>query len=253
MRVWARRLAWARSGMRKRLARAGLGGIPVAPLLALSLFSCAAGPRLASESTQIARNLEIEVNGVKCVGTCVFKQAPRYEIKIRSKADMDFLLIRTCHRSEAKEREGTDYKWTYEPTRQEQDRACPIRLTGLEEGKGRISTGFIDFTDARKTLEVALQCNGKALLGVRGVAACEAAAGLLQAIEFNAPVRYSTQSSLGPAQSKHCDTFKTQDGKRFEYVMPQGECTITFEEDAAPYRQLRLNTYGFVRYQAGEF
>jgi hypothetical protein len=226
------------------------------PLLALAgalfISSCVTA-RFQAGKTIYARNLEIEVNGVKCSGTCVAERAPKYEIKIKSVGDMDFLLVRTCHQSFKRENEGTDFKWTFTPVAgKEYNRGCPARYTGIDKEKGRGALGWIDFQDPRKTLPACLQCNGRSYCAP-GVSACESAQGLVQGITFTAPVTYSTRSTIGEERTRECDTFKTTDGKTFEFRTPIDECTVTFEEKAPPYRQHRLSTYGFEQFRAGEF
>jgi hypothetical protein len=232
--------------------------VTAAILVMAALSSCASSVRLdGSSDVFYARNMTMEVNGMKFFGTGVVPRADRYEIKLKSEGKMDFLLVRSCHQSFKREDEGNDYKFTYVPVPGKEDnRACPLRFTGLEKDKGRTAQGWLDFQDPRKQLPGCAQCNGQRICGP-GVIACEAAEGALTGVSFDVPVDSDATSALegdlGIARTKACDVLHSADSQNFEFKMPRGECTITIQEKQAPYRQMRLSIYGFQQYQAGRF
>lgn len=192
-----------------------------------------------------ARNIEFEISGAKCRGTCVVARAPKYEIRIKSRGDLDFLLIRSCHREISREKEGDEFRFTYEPVPGVEDnRACPLSFVGVEKGKNRRALGWVGFQDPRRVLGASTKFNGK-VAGSPGVSAVESGAGLIQRIEFDVPVEVEAP---GPG----CNVFTTQDSRAFEFKIPRGSCTVLFMERALPNRTHTLFTYGYDEILPGE-
>jgi hypothetical protein len=216
--------------------------IVAAFLIALWLCGCAVSPPIKlDESKHYARNAEMEINGTKARATVVVARAPKYEIRIRSAGNMDFLLVNTCAREQIVERAGDDFRYTFEPNVIETSRACPIKFTGVEKGRNRRTVGWIDVEDPRHELGAELCCNGRCAKA-SGVSACESGAGLIQRITFQTPALSSTKS----AENLDCKPLETKDGGlSFEFRQPRGECTHAFMELADPGRTHRLSTFGF--------
>lgn len=213
-----------------------------AALLAYLLTGCASIPPVKIDDSKFyARNAQMEVNHVKGRGTLVIPRNGIYEIRIKSEADMDFLLIQSCSREVAVEKAGDDFTYRYVPAPGlEDNRACPLSFIGIEKGQGRRSVGWLDFQDSeRYDMPAETCCNGVCSTSP-GVSACESGQGLLQRIAFHEPVYYDTarpECVLTGAVSG--------EGEEIEFKIPRGECTHLFVTKGSPHRWHRLSTYGF--------
>ncbi len=194
-------------------------------------------PQVVMEDKFYSRNADFEVNGFKGFGTVVVPRAASYDIRIRSAADMDFLLIDTCGREVAIEKAGDDFRYQYTPNVVETTRACPIGFVGVEKGKNRRTVGWLDTEDPRHLMQAQLCCNG-GCKAVNGVSACESGSGLIQRITFPGAM---IESSPDP----ECNIAPSADGLMYEFKIPRGECTHVFMEKAAPHRTHRLSTFGY--------
>ncbi len=202
------------------------------------LIGCAVqSPQLVLEDKFYSRNASFEVNGLKGFGTLVAPRAASYDMRIRSEADMDFLLIQTCGREVAIEKAGDDFKYTYTPNVVETTRACPIQFFGVEKGKNRRTVGWMDMEDPRHVMPGDLCCNGTCRK-TQGVSACESGAGLIQRLTFPGPM-------IASSPDLKCKIGSVDGSQVFEFKIPRGECLHVFAEKAAPHRTHRLSTYGF--------
>lgn len=169
-------------------------------------------------------------------GVMTVPYADEYRIEIETIGKMDLLLIESCHRHIPIERRSDSYSFIYEPIKGLEDKpGCPIHFASLEEGKGRIAWGFLDFGQG-EGLEMKFACNGNE--GVwRGIGVCQSEAGLLQEFIFQEPV-VSASRPLG------CELDKSDDNKVFRTKIPYRECVHAFESLSSD-KKFRLTTIGY--------
>lgn len=211
---------------------------PLLSCLVAGLFiSCTTASQPIAIDKLYARNVQLEVNGQKIGSSSVVSESKSYKIKMKFPSDIDFLLIRTCHREIAKRPKDNVADFIYEPLSVETSQACPLWITGVEKDHNQRAFGFIDFESERHKLPGDESCNGRTS-SFRGVATCESGAGLFQEIRFSTPVDWE---SVDPG----CKVMASSDLKKFRFKVPRGTCTFLFYEIAMPNRTARLTTYGY--------
>jgi hypothetical protein len=186
------------------------------------------------------RTLELDVNSMKGVGNLVAPQAPSYNLKLKADMDLDFLVLKSCNREVIAEKNGSSFVYNYSPLPGiEDNRACPVMITGVEKSTAKKVWGYLDFQDQRNLLPATVKCNGE-MKRYGGVSVCQAKAGLIQRIEFDG-------EALGEALTDiHPDCALTQiNPKTFEFKMARGLCYFKFVEKAAPNRFHRLSSFGW--------
>lgn len=169
-------------------------------------------------------------------GVLAIPRADEYRIEIETMGDMDLLLIESCHRHIPIERRSDSYSFIYEPIKGIEDGpACPIHFASVEEGKGRVAWGFLDFGGG-DGLDVKFACNGTE--GVwRGIGVCQSEAGLLQEFSFNEPVLYASRP-IG------CELDNPKENKIFRTKIPYRECVHVFEGMDSG-KKFKLTTIGY--------
>ena len=211
---------------------------------------CSNPPAQSQSGKYYARQLKFEVNKQKGQGALVVPLAPKYEIRVESEADMDFLLIRSCGRERAFEKEGGTFKYLFLPTPGVEDnRPCPLSFESIEKGENRRPAGVVGFEDPSRTLPAVLACNGE-VLKTTGVAVCQNGAGLITRITFSTPVDVATgRDEKGVPK---CPLPKSADGKVYEWANhPRGDCFFLFRERPPASRSLVLSTFGYDIIQKG--
>lgn len=222
--------------------------------LLLLLISCSAGPvRQDINLEQTYRHdfqIEVEPN-LKGKSLGEFKteegllavpKADHYQIDLETKGRMDLLLIESCHRQIPIERShglfdnGKSYSFEFEPVAGLEDQpGCPLHFVSIEEGKGRIAWGFLDFGSG-EGLAAKIACNGNESVST-GVAVCQSEAGLVQKFSFKEKVVVASRP-LG------CQLEEPEDMQNFLVKLPLGECVHVFEGlDSS--KRLRLTTVGY--------
>ena len=78
-------------------------------LIAL-LFGCSDLQQRLDPKTIYPRDIRIEVNSVKGVGTLVVPRLSEYKIKAKTAGNLDLFMYSTCHRAEYQE-EAWDEGW----------------------------------------------------------------------------------------------------------------------------------------------
>jgi hypothetical protein len=211
-------------------------------LVAFLASGCASpAPVVLDKDKHYARNVQFEINKAKGQPTMVAARAPRYEIRLKSEIDMDYLLIRSCGREHGVEKAGDEFRYSMEPNLVElESHSCPISFVGAEKGANRRTLGWVDFQDPRYTYPARVDCDGS-WANVVGVAACESGAGLEARLEFPEPTDLATTNP-----DCKLTLLKDADGVRvFKFKLPRGECTHMFQERKGGLRVLKLSTYGF--------
>lgn len=192
------------------------------------------------EDKTYARRARLEVNKLKGVGSIVVPRAAKYEVTAESDVDMDFLLVTTCSREHEVMGAGDSFRYTYIPAPGVEDnRPCPLRFSAVEKKRDRRTVGVVEFQDPAYALPAKLCCNG-ACGPVLGVSVCDSAAGLVQRMEFSAPIEMNTPD---PACKLYAVYLKG--AHAIEFKTPRGECNHVIREASAPGRIHRLTTYGY--------
>lgn len=215
-------------------------------LLAALVFSGCASmkdffmPSDIEESAKIKwrKNLKMKINNIRYRGLAVVPKAGTYEMKIYpTYKEIDRLQWGTCHgddfADEAVENSiwpwGKDddyFKLNFTPEDVELERACPLNIEALTKKHKLMDFGMVIFppVDPSYRLYAALQCNRQRLPG-RGYNGCQAPVGAITTIEF--PIR--VLQSIAP--DEQCPPMEQITNSHFEFYMPRGWCTYTFEAE----------------------
>lgn len=161
-----------------------------------------------------------------------------HDFHIKSKGELDFLAITSCHRYIAmtdasnvtktifKIKKKNEYKFTYTPSIVERAGYCPLWLHSFEKDTNRHSKGLILFKRNKFTLSAKVYCDGKTFTST-GVAGCNAKMGTIQALKFSEPVTYT--SKCLDYKKKFWDfTKKKQKYVRLQ-VIKDGVCAYVFQ------------------------
>lgn len=192
-------------------------------------------------SKYFRRDLQIEYAGKAMDGAGVLPRAAYYDLKMIPKADMDLLLIRSCHREIVTEKASgglfkkNAYSFYYEPVNHiENVGACPVKVDALESGSNQYSGAWVDFEDPKFQLPYRLYCNGQSK-NVNGVGVCQARVGTTQVVAFDSPVRWA------PAMPETCKMPVLREGY-YELSISVGECSYVFDAQSGAGR---LTTLGY--------
>lgn len=217
--------------------------------MALLLSSCSTVPQNITPGVQSGvfykRDMKMNVNGQKAIGAIVVPRADKYRMDLEAKGKLDLFTLTTCSREETREKAGEGglfgnrkrVKIDYVPTPKEADSlSCPVQLGGYEQKKGRHSWSFIDFQHPSMKLKASVQCNGQ-LNSFTGVAVCQSRAGLIQFLDFEDEVIWSTKND--------CPLWKTENNRSFQLELPKGVCVYRFKERAPRGHDFRITTIGY--------
>lgn len=214
-----------------------LGGLVVLAFLAWVLSSCTDVDQKLDPEIFYKRDMEISVNGHKITGAGVVPRSGQYEIKGVAKGTLDLFTLTTCHREITREGLDEEFSEKLYPVRGLEDAGgCSLQLGGYERKRGRHSWGFVDFEDAQATLPATLKCNGDVRRN-NGVSVCQSRAGLIESIEFDAPVRVRPDPE--------CPIPDSANKKTFVFPLPPKACVFAFREIDPPNRVHRLTTLGY--------
>lgn len=220
------------------------GGIAL--VIALSVFILAGcssvTPQPMDPAKYYRKDIAVTYQGKVYDGVAVLPKASFYELFLKPKADMDLLIVRSCHRDFVAEKASggglfnkKDYKYYYEPVQWIEDQGvCPVKIDALESGSNEYSGAFVDFQSAAYALPYRLYCNG--IHGnVSGVGICQARAGTTQVIAFDEPIRFAPQP-------EHCSAPVLRDG-HYEITAAVGECLYTFDTKSGVTGRLTMLGY----------
>lgn len=198
-------------------------------------------------------DLDLEVNGERIRGVGVVKSAPQYAITIFPTDKIERVQWRSCHQEHTvdKPKSGGWFSSKYEfkfimQNGIEDNSSCALEITLMEKDDKRIAFATVDFTDKRPeiSLQHVTRCNGVARASLGGIGICQSSVGLVQEIEFGAPV---VQTGAKPG----CDVMRPMDDsrKKWRWIMAPGKCTYYFTaQQKHPNGQRyssRLNTIGY--------
>jgi len=224
----------------------------------LFLFSCSSvtTKQVLKEGTFYRRDMIIRVNDKAFEGMGVVESSSKYNFHVEARGEIDLFIFSSCNRDWTKEKawnvtmkvkkgmfrkrklvdKKREIKFDYAPIETIERTYCPVRLSGVEEKKGRHSWGFIDFKTKDMILPARLECNGEASQ-VEGVAVCQSRAGLTQVIYFD-------NEMIVESDKLKCK-LPTDIGTRFEFQIPKGNCVYRFMRIKDPNLEFRLTTYGY--------
>lgn len=197
---------------------------------------------LSCESTQSQQlkddtiyKRDISINGVE--GLTVLPKQESYTINLKAFANIDMLVIRSCHREVSFYPNSSSFQYTYAPSKGLEDNAfCDVDIEAYN-AKGTHSFGHIIFSDPQFTEKGTLRCNGETKEQV-GISACQAKAGLLQTLDFIYPM------TLAP--NSQCKAPTTKDNKHWEFSPSLGLCSYIFaNKNFTPVKYHLLVTFGY--------
>lgn len=213
-------------------------------IMATVLTGCVSGQLATKDPLYRYRaDMKITVDGVKFDGMGVTTLDGPKTITIKSKARLDLLKISSCHREFVKEKidyekgwfglggkSAIDYTFVYEPQPIEKEFHCPLYIEAFQQSDlTRIGTmaawGYLAFRTKnnegiyRENLPATMECNGGAKT-FKGISACQARAGMEQAISFDEPISEYLGNSL-------CKITKVNE-KEFRVRSDVGFCQATF-------------------------
>lgn len=212
------------------------------PILFLFLQACSQVPQVLESDVFYKRDIEIQSGGAFQTGVAVVPFSESYNLIFKPKGEMDLMLVRTCHREFTAEKVASgwfskkEFRYTYTPVKGiEDERVCPLKVEAYESDKGRHSWAFLDFSNPKYTIPVALTCNGNEGY-FQGVGVCQARVGTIQKIKFQEDIRFST-----PMPQDCAMPHKRDDA--FEFAVTKGECLYQF--DTKDGRLGRLTVVGY--------
>lgn len=176
------------------------------------------------------RDINLEINGRTYEGVSVVPYASSYQIDIEPRgADIDMLLITSCHREYSAEktasgwfifRKRNRFRYTYNPVPEiENDGDCTLRINTFEKDEGRHAWALIAFEHPKYRLRGSLYCNG-VREDASGVSVCQSKKGLTQRVDFGESVEFA-KVSAGCAVPR-----RTSIGN-YEFDIASGECIYT--------------------------
>lgn len=227
----------------------------IALIMLLSLIGCSSvQPPFEPESFKkglYRKDMKIDANGYKGHGVVVVPKQSNYKMEVLAMGNLDLFTFTSCHREITQEDAGYKGRWLgigknkklakmeFMPAKNIEDNgSCPIDFGGYEKSRGRHSWGVMLMENTESTLPSLVQCNGRDTQ-YRGTSACQSRAGLVQRIEFPRRVVYDLDSNC------NYENVKLIDDKIFEYQMPEGQCTIYFQEVGGEKRISEHYDYGY--------
>jgi len=200
---------------------------PTFLIVFLMMLGCASVKQDLNPDTLYMRDMEIEANGFKGIGTLVIPSKEKIVFNLTAKGKISLLDFQTCHRVISTEDPGN--KGVFGDKKKATIEYIPVK--GIEDGgecdiliggyniKGRHSWSYIAIEYPKYQLPALISCNGSQY-NSRGVTVCQSKIGLIQKIEFTEEAKFIPQVSC---------PIETKDGKSFEYKTAKGECVYVFK------------------------
>lgn len=191
-------------------------------VLMLFLFFSSCSELTQKLSPEVFYSYDLQINQVRGSGTVPF--AEKYTFDITSPAEMDLLVITTCHREYTVQPKTKTYTYSYAPML-EKYHFCPIYFSAYNR-EGRTSFGMILAESPKYKLPAIIECNGRIWSPV-GTAVCESKAGLKQRITFDVPVMTAAPVAGPSSRTEPCPPL--QGNQAFEFALPARECIYQFK------------------------
>ena len=150
------------------------------------LHSCGHRPSFQLEKTY-RKDLRFSDSAGTHEGTYIASVKDRHHFRLLFREKPRLVKIRSCHREIVYENPGKSLDFTYSPEAGLEDKIDPCFLEFASfSASGYNQTALVDFR-RDETLEAMLTCNGERSIH-QGVSICQSREGLLQRLEFDAPV-----------------------------------------------------------------
>lgn len=209
----------------------------------LFLFACSSPGQILQTEKFYQRDLKVDVNGYGFRGVGVIPKSGSYRLKLRSKGEMDFVALSTCHRELTGEDKGDEWEVNLAPVNGiENEGLCPLMISTFERKRGRHSWAYFDFEDPKNTLDAKIYCNG-ASYSTMGVSVCQSKNGLIQEIEFPVRVAFTDGDVRCPGPVS-----VDPGGVRIRLATPPRICVYAFVEAESPHRVHRYTSLGYEDY-----
>lgn len=203
------------------------------------LVGCTSIPQKLDPKLLYKRDLPFCVKDVGCYeGTAVLPARAAYDFEIAPKggAEIDLLVLDTCHREFSEQgnlktnlgffekifgRKSQGWKFSYIPIQGiEDDGDCSLRIATYEKSKGRHAWAIVRFEHEKYQLPMQLVCNGM-VTQENGVSICQSKAGLSQQMRFTEPVMISADPG--------CEMPVKGNKAGYEWKINLGECGYTIK------------------------
>lgn len=239
--VWCFVNLWLRKTTSCRIGKA------LVWLAALTLVGCSSLPQKLDTEIYYRRDLPFCVEGYGCfegLTTLPRQDSYTFEIAPKGDADIDLLVVTTCHRNTSFEKTSSGwfifqkknrFKYVYTPNPLiEGDGDCSLVFQTFEKAAGRHAWAVILFRHPKYSLPATLYCDG-AVIGVEGVGGCQSKEGLRQGISFPEPVMIEADAK--------CPVPYRGGGPIYEWPIGYKQCGYTFRGESG--RLGTLFTSGF--------
>lgn len=170
-------------------------------------------------------------------------ESKKYEIKVFPPGKADMITVTSCHREEKtanpKKNGWFQDGYTFQVSLVsglETKRACPIDIGIYEKKAGRHGWAMLAIETSREKLGALTKCNGR-VKRYDGVSVCQAKTGLIQRYEFDREVVSATIQG--------CEIKSPEDKKNWEFLMPEGSCTVYFIDKLNPEIFHQANLHGY--------
>lgn len=214
---------------------------------AMGLIGCSSLPQKLETDIYYRRDLPFCVEGFACYdGLTVLPRQSSYTFDIAPKgdADIDLLVVTTCHRNTSFEKTASGwfvfqkknrFRYVYTPNDLiEGSGDCPLVFQTFEREKGRHSWAVILFEHPKYTLPATLYCDGETIRG-QGVLGCQSKEGLRQGIAFEEKVMLEADKS--------CPVPTKGSGKFYEWPVGYKQCGYTFRGESGRLGTLFTSGY----------
>lgn len=201
-------------------------------LLALMLGGCAGIPQKLDTNIYYRRDLPFCTEGYGCFeGMTTLPKQSSYTFDIAPKGDanIDLLIVTTCHRNTSFERTSSGwfifqkknrFRYVYTPNPLiEGDGDCTLVFQTYEKDLGRHQWAVILFEHPKYTLNYTLYCDGNTEQ-VNGVGGCQSKEGLRQGVSFKERVMIEPD--------KNCPVPFRGDKAIYEFPVGYKQCGYTF-------------------------
>lgn len=215
----------------------------IAPIM-LALSGCSAlqtvGQPLDVGKTY-RMELPVTINGKKGLGAMVVPESGSgYQVQARAPSDPDLVVIGSCAREDTIPKADDNFQYSYAPNQLEKDRYCPVHISTLS-AKTWYTGAFFDVQRSDTSVPAKVECNGIEIPYV-GTMVCQEKAGLWFRVTFANPV------DAGVPSRTQCPALTSDDGLKFEFRMPVGECAYKFFLRSDQKQLARLTTVGYEEY-----
>lgn len=218
----------------------------VLPLM-LFLAGCSSLPQKLETDIYYRRDLPFCVEGYACyegLTTLPKQDSYTFDIAPKGDADIDLLVVTTCHRNTSFEKTSSGwfvfqkknrFRYVYTPNPLiEGDGDCPLVFQTFEKERGRHAWAVILFQHSKYTLPATLYCDGETIRGV-GVLGCQSKEGLKQGIRFDEKVMLEANPGC-PVPTKGNNSF-------YEWPVGYKQCGYTFRGESGRFATLFTSGY----------